>query len=296
MTCAILSKARTERVPYAVEPTRVDVSDGHLHVAMAGAGTELVMLHGWTLDHRSWLPQMPLADRLRLVLPDRRGCGRSTAPPDLAREWRDIDRLAGSERFVLVGMSQGASVALDYARRRPERLLGLVLVGAPLHDLVPYDHDEDRLPRDHYAALVRTGQLAAMKRDWADHPLARRNATAAPSVDEMLADYDGRDLLAPPASLTISAADIAALPMPVLAIAGSGDTVWRRRVRDFIAATAPHGRAAEIEASGHLCNLDDPARFNTVLADFLTAMPHERPQPPCCSPPRSSDPTASPIG
>jgi len=274
---------------------RVDVGDGLLQVAVAGAGTELVMLHGWTLDHRSWLPQLPLADRLRLVLPDRRGCGRSTAPPDLAREWRDIDRLAEGERFVLMGMSQGASVALDYARRRPERLHALVLAGAPLHDLVPYDHDDDRLPRDHYADLVRTGRLATMKRDWADHPLARRNAVAAPLVDAMLADYDGRDLLAPPAPLAIAAADIAALPMPVLALAGSGDTAWRRRVRDVIAAAAPHGRAAEIEAAGHLCNLDNPAEFNAVLADFLAALPHERPRS-CCSPPRSSDPTASPTG
>jgi len=296
MTCAILSKARTERVPDAVAPACVDVGDGYVHVASAGAGTEMVMLHGWTLDHRSWLPQLPLADRMRLVLPDRRGCGRSTAPPYLAQEWRDIDRLAAPGRFILMGMSQGASVALDYARRRPERVLALVLVGTPLHEIVPYDHDDDRLARDTYADLVRTGRLATMKRDWADHPLARRNATAAPLVDAMLADYDGRDLLAPPAPITITAADIAALPMPVLAIAGSKDTAWRRRVRDFIGATAPQGRVANIEAAGHLCNLDDPARFNAVLANFLTALPHERPEPPCCSPPRSSDPTVSPTG
>ena len=62
-----------------------------------------------------------LADRFRLVAIDRRGFGRSTAPPDLNREVADLvavrDAL-GLDRMVLVGMSQGGRVALHY-RARP---------------------------------------------------------------------------------------------------------------------------------------------------------------------------------
>lgn len=257
----------------ALAEVAIDVGDGLLRVLDAGCGTAVVMLHGWTLDHRSWLPQLPLADRMRLVLPDRRGFGRSTAPPDLAREWRDVDRLAGEEPFVLVGLSQGASVALDYARRRPGRVLALALVGAPLHGVVPHDHDDDVLPRDRYAEQVRAGEIAAMKAHWAAHPLARRNAPCS-ILDAMLADYDGRDLLAPPVPMPVTAADIAGLAMPVLAVAGTGDTGWRRRVARFIGATAPNGQVAAIDGAGHLCNLDDPDQFNTVLADFLAPVLH----------------------
>lgn len=252
----------------------VIVGDGTLHVAAAGDGREIVMLHGWTLDHRSWSPQLPLADAARLVMPDRRGFGRSTAPADLAGEWQDIDHLVDGERFVLVGLSQGASVALDYARRQPERVAGLVLVGAPLHGVVAHVHTGDVLPRSLYAALVAEGQLAAMKAEWRRHPLIRTLPGSRQLLTSMLESYDGRDLLAPQSPIIITEADIAALPMPVLAIAGDIDTPWRRQVAAFIGATAPLGRTASITNAGHLCNLDNPLRFNALLHAFSSPLIH----------------------
>lgn len=252
----------------------VDVGDGTLRTLVAGAGLEVVMLHGWTLDHRSWLPQLPLADGVRLVLPDRRGFGRSSAPPDLAGEWRDVDCLVDSDPFVLVGLSQGASVALDYARRRPERLKALVLVGAPLHDAVPHADAERLIPRDHYAEMVRAGQLAGMKADWAAHQLVRVTPAAMPLLAAILSDYDGRDLLAPSARIAISEADIAMLPMPVFAIAGENDTEWRRRVATFIGTHASQGQVITVDGAGHLCNLDNPARFNAILTGLFSSILH----------------------
>ena len=254
----------------------IDVGDGTLHVVAAGQGAEIVLLHGWTLDHRNWAPQLPLGNSGRLVMPDRRGFGQSTAPADLAREWQDIDHLVGSDRFVLVGLSQGASVALDYARRRPDRLAGLVLVGAPLHGAVALDNKDDALPRSLYAALVAEGQLVAMKAEWRAHPLTQTALGARPLLAAMLDGYDGRDLRAPPSAIMITAADIAALPVPVLAVAGVQDTPWRRRVADFIGASAPLGQVALINRAGHLCNLDNPAEFNAVLADFVSQILHEK--------------------
>ncbi|WP_374137525.1 MULTISPECIES: alpha/beta fold hydrolase [unclassified Sphingomonas] len=246
-----------------------DVGDGTIHVAVAGGETTIVLLHGWTLDHRSWTPQLPLAAKARLVMVDRRGFGRSTAPAHLASEWQDIDRIAGTDRFVLVGMSQGASVALDYARHRPDRLSALMLAGAPLHGVVPVDNDEGVMPRDRYAALMAAGQLSVVRADWAQNALVRTKASGWPLMNAMLGDYDGRDLCGVPSSISITADDIAALPMPVLAVAGVRDTRWRRRVSAFIGQTAPHGRTVSIDDAGHLCNIDNPAQFNALLADLI---------------------------
>jgi pimeloyl-ACP methyl ester carboxylesterase len=274
-TCGIWPKSRIDLIGasamrQAVEALRdVDVGDGTLRVVEAGRGGEVVMLHGWTLDHRNWIPQMPLAAIARLVVPDRRGFGQSSAPADVVREWEDVDHLVARDRFVLVGLSQGGTVALDYARRRPERLAGLVLVGAPLHDAVPHDGAQDVLPRQRYAAMIAAGQLAAMKAEWQQHPLTRTEPAARPLLAAMLDGYDGRDLLAAQAPVMIGADDLAALPMPVLAIAGAWDMPWRRRVAAFIGATAPAGRTISIERAGHLCNLDQPASFNARLRDFI---------------------------
>lgn len=255
--------------PAALTTADHEVGDGTVRVAVAGDGTTIVLLHGWTLDHRSWMPQLPLAADARLVMTDRRGFGRSTAPAGLAREWQDIDRLGGADRFVLVGMSQGASVALDYARHRPDRLSALMLAGAPLHGVVPVDNDEGTIPRDQYAAMVTAGQLAIVKADWAKNALVRTKASGWPLMTAMLGDYDGRDLRGGPSNIEITADDIAALPMPVLAVAGVRDTRWRRRVSAFIGRTAPHGRAVSIDDAGHLCNIDNPNQFNALLAELI---------------------------
>ncbi len=247
----------------------LEVDDGTLNVVTAGAGPPVVMLHGWTLDHRMWGPQFALADRYRMIMPDRRGFGRSTAPPDLACEWRDIDRLVADERFALVGLSQGAGIAIDYARHRPERVSALVLAGAALYGVVPQGDASDAFPQARYATMVREGRIGAMKADWSQSPLVQVNAAAGALLAAMLADYDGRDLRAGAARLDISGDDIAALPMPVLAIAGAGDSAWRRDVTQFIAATAPQGQLLILDDAGHLCNLDNPAQFNAALADFL---------------------------
>lgn len=246
-------------------------ADGTLMVHEAGEGRPLLFLHGWTLDHRMWHPQLALADTFRLVLPDRRGFGASSAAPDLLREAEDIAGMVPEERFGIVGLSQGAAVALDFARRFPSRVSALALVGAPLHGAVPFPAgDGEEIPRKDYARLVQSGRLAAMKAAWQRNRLVSVREAARPLVDAILADYRGADLMAPSAVLEFSAGDIAALAMPVLAIAGAADTPWRRACARFIGETAPRGQAALIDDAGHLCNLDNPGQFNALLRDFFS--------------------------
>ena len=130
---------RLMAAPMAGEPVwhgEVAVDGGTVPIAVTGEGPPLILLHGWTLDHRMWGPQVAgLAGDYLLVMPDRRGCGRATAPPDLAREAEDVIAIAdflGLDRFALVGLSRGAVVALDVARRFAGRLSALAVSGAPL--------------------------------------------------------------------------------------------------------------------------------------------------------------------
>lgn len=76
-----------------------------------------------------------MAARHRLVRYDERGCGLSDwQVPDLRfHSWlRDLEAVAdeaGGERFALLGISQGAPIAIAYAVRHPERVTHLVLQG-----------------------------------------------------------------------------------------------------------------------------------------------------------------------
>ncbi|MGE0741889.1 MAG: alpha/beta fold hydrolase [Hyphomonadaceae bacterium] len=254
----------------------IAVGGGALFYERAGAGSAVVLLHGWTLDSRMWTPQLnALAATHLLIAPDRRGFGRSSAPPDLSREADDVARLLDAGRAdsaVIVGMSQAGRVAADFAQRFSDRTRGLVLQGAPLGDVSPAPSDGEAIPIETYAALVRAGRLDEMKRLWGAHPLMRTTTPAAAAcAAAMLADYMGRDLAAMPAA-AIEDVDPAHITVPMLIITGAQDVPGRRRGADALASKLPHASRVEIEGAGHLCNLCAPDAYNAALNRFLNAL------------------------
>ena len=113
----------------------VDVGSVRLHVAEAGEGPPLVLLHGWPQHWWSWRRLIPrLARTYRVIAPDLRGWGWSTAPPgDYAKATFAADIIAlldvdGHGRVRILGHDWGGYVgfllALDYPER-VERLVAL---------------------------------------------------------------------------------------------------------------------------------------------------------------------------
>lgn len=268
---SLMAAPMADAAPDSLSYGEVAVHGGALPVAMAGEGAPVILLHGWSLDHRMWAPQIEgLADAHFLVMPDRRGCGRSTAPPDLMREAGDVIAIAdalGFDRFALVGLSRGAVVALDVARRFGSRLTGLVVSGAPLPALV---ERAEVIDLERFRTLAAAGDLTSLRSLWAQHPLmAAHTPEAAALMAAILDDYDGRDLLVPSQTPGFPREVLAMLPMPVLAMTGEHDTAWRKACAAALAATAPGARHVEIPQAGHLANADNPAAFNAAIAAFL---------------------------
>jgi pimeloyl-ACP methyl ester carboxylesterase/DNA-binding CsgD family transcriptional regulator len=110
-------------------------ASGHGGPCVIKAATWLSHLeHDWASPVWSHLVQA-LSQRGRFVRYDERGCGLSDwQVPDLGFEsWvRDLETVAGASgerRFALLGISQGAAVAVAYAARHPEQVTHLVLHG-----------------------------------------------------------------------------------------------------------------------------------------------------------------------
>ena len=123
----------------------VRAADG-VSLAWASVGREtappLVKAANWLthleLDWEApiWSPlYRDLATTHRLVRYDSRGCGLSDwEAPEISLETfvSDLEAVvdaAGLERFPLLGISQGASVSIEYAARHPERVSHLILFG-----------------------------------------------------------------------------------------------------------------------------------------------------------------------
>ena len=118
-----------------------------LHVLERGRGPLVVLCHGFPELGYSWRHQVgPLADAgYRVVVPDMRGYGRSSAPPDV--EAYDIVSLCGDmcglldalgeERAVFVGHDWGAQVVWWLAVLHPERVRAVAALSVPFVPRAP---------------------------------------------------------------------------------------------------------------------------------------------------------------
>jgi pimeloyl-ACP methyl ester carboxylesterase len=96
-------------------------------------GPTVVMVHGSLNDGSvAWLAQVPLAERWRLVIPNRRGYGKSppTSRVDIAMDAADVAELLGAGSH-LVGTSMGGVVAGHAAAIAPDKVLSLTLIEPP---------------------------------------------------------------------------------------------------------------------------------------------------------------------
>src|SRR6478609_8767653 len=132
------SSRRTD--PFApLTSEQLAVGDGHdIYVESVGraAGIPAVYLHGGPgsgcqPDHRRLFDP----ERFHAVLFDQRGAGRSRPKggreantlPHLIADMEAIREKFGFERWMIVGGSWGATLALAYAQAHPERVTGIVL-------------------------------------------------------------------------------------------------------------------------------------------------------------------------
>src|SRR3954454_8057572 len=112
-----------------VEHRWVDTSRIRMHVATAGAGEPVVLLHGWPQHWYAWRRVIePLSTRYRVLCPDLRGLGWSDAPPhgyekeSLAEDVLALFDALEIERARLVGHDWGAFVGFLMCLRAPERV------------------------------------------------------------------------------------------------------------------------------------------------------------------------------
>lgn len=129
----------TDLVPWSPDGSMVDLGDGRdLFVRDSGGPPDaptLVLLHGWmaTADLNYGFAYAALADGFRVVAFDQRGHGRGLrngARFGFARCADDVVDVLDAlriDRAVAVGYSMGGPIALQFARRHPTRVAGLVL-------------------------------------------------------------------------------------------------------------------------------------------------------------------------
>jgi pimeloyl-ACP methyl ester carboxylesterase len=243
-----------------------------------GTGPALVLVHGWLLDSTQWdAPVTAWRQHFRVLRTDRRGFGASSGTPGLARDAADIVRLLdrlGIRAAGILGMSQGARIALHLADSRPERVTCLVLDGTPPLAGLPGNAGRPETPLSEYRERLARLGIGALRAELGSHPLMQlRSADPAArrALHAMLARYSGADLeeVTDPTP-DVDAARLARLDLPVLLLNGALDSERRLAAGDALARLVPGAERCLIPQAGHLACLDSGETYGAVVLEFLT--------------------------
>lgn len=298
-----------ETAPAWVRPDRelrVPVRGGSIFVRvngnLSGPKAPVVMAHGGPGgNHAGFLQALPLSDERAVVLYDQLDCGLSDRPNDPAnwtveRFTSEVDAVRaalGLQQLHLLGHSWGATIALEYAARRPSGLKSVVLQG-PLVSTSRWIADayrlRTRLPLEVQTALIRGEQAerydtpeyrAAERAFYAEFNNRRREPAPAwltayrrgrgvtgndrlyrtmwgPNefvADGTLRDYAGDDLLE-------------RITAPTLFLCGRYDEGTPEACRDF-AARVRQARVQVIENASHAIQHERPDAYVAALRTWL---------------------------
>jgi non-heme chloroperoxidase len=259
--------------PATVQSAYFTTSD-HVRLHYLEAGAEhahvLVFVPGWTMPAWIWTPQIAFFARAyRVIAFDPRGQGASEIPAwgyNQTRRGQDIAELIArlhAGPVVVVGWSLGVLDSLAYLHMHGDAMLaGLVLV----------DNSVGEEPPPHPGPLHRhrrpPSRTVAMR--WFVQGMFRRRPTSAylnrlTAACLRMPEADARALLSYPVPRSYWREAIFSTDKPVLYVVRPGFAAQAANLQ----RDRPNTETALFRHAGHALFVDDPARFNRLVATFL---------------------------
>ena len=256
-----------------------------LAVSMAGEGDALVFLHAGVADRRMWWGQLAEFSSTHTVIAhDRRGFGDTVYKPEPHLWVKDLDMVLeaiGIGHAILVGCSQGARIAVDYALTYPDRVDGLVLVGPAISgapDPAPFS-PRIRALVDEIAAAEKAGDIDWKNRlqahAWLDGP-AEKEGRVGGNVRELFLDMNGIALRAEPPGQETGNVDaygrFTEITVPVEFVLGDLDFPHINERSRHLRSTSRTSHLTTMPGVAHLPSLEQPRKFNTLLRKLIRKM------------------------
>lgn len=247
----------------------------HYRIDGSAQGTPLVLVNSLGTDLRMWDGVVPaFAGDFRVVRHDKRGHGLSDCPPapytirDHADDLAGLLDELGVSRFVLVGISVGGMIALDFAARHPARVRLLVLcdTAAKIGTAEGWNARITAVREQGMESLSETvvtrwfapsfGETCPAVYTGCRNMLARIPAEGYIGTCAALRDGD----------LTEAARAVRA---KTLVVCGAEDAATPPGVVRGLLDQLPDSRYAEIPEAGHLPCVEQPDQFAEVVKQFF---------------------------
>jgi pimeloyl-ACP methyl ester carboxylesterase len=237
-----------------------------------GARLPVVLVHGAGGTHLNWPPDIRRLPGRRVCAVDLPGHGASGGVGrqslyDYADDLAEFMPQAGLRAAVIVGHSMGGGIALSLAIRRPERVLGLCLMGSGAQLSV-----SRRIlglaaaPQCFRAAvhlLTETSYASSISPRFKELAEERMSETR-PAVlygDLLACDvFDVRD-------------ELSSVRAPTLIVCGDEDQMTPPPLAQALKAEIPGSRLVVLPGAGHMLMLEQPAESAAALEAFLDRIP-----------------------
>mgnify|MGYP001499197535 CR=1 FL=1 len=249
-------------------PLQVTISGG-------GAGTPVVMVHGFLGSGDDWSELTgALAGTRRCLRVELPGHGSAAATSGVTFDGAvaSLQRVIESQPGAvdLIGYSMGGRIALGAALANPGRIRRLVIISATPGLESGGEQAARARADDALAEQMEQGGLARFLTTWYDQPLfasLRTRAALRRELQQRRGRGNAAALAAALRGLTVGRQPslwprLAALPMPVLMVAGQLDGKYAALL-GRAAGLCPRGRLLMVPGAGHMPHLEHP--------DFLTA-------------------------
>ena len=257
------------------------VNGAQLYYEIAGAGQPMILLHAGVADCRMWDEQFAIfAEQYRVIRYDYRGFGRSAMPAGNFSNHADVAGLLEHfqiEQAIIVGISFGGKIAIDFALAYPQRVSALLLaapsVGGskPSQRIIQIWEDEDAaIERDDWETAVEIN-LAT----WVDGIHRQPNevdSAVRQKVGQMQREIFQIDLPDDVEEIDLEPAAngrLAEIITPTLILIGDLDLPEKVEQAAWLKNEIRNAQHASISGVAHMLNMEAPRQFNQLVLDFL---------------------------
>lgn len=247
-----------------------DHNDGQIYYEVSGSGEPLVFVHGFTLDHRMWRPQVDaLAQSHQVITYDARGFGKSSPPKGPYNHAADLYALLkhlNIKHAHIVGLSMGGRIAINFTLVCPEMVISLALLDSALDG---YKSEVD------WNVHAKEQGLKKARENWLNHELfaiTHKKPAVVAELRSIIEDYSGWHWLHldPQEPKDTHARErLYEISNPTLIAVGEGDLAYFHNIAEVLAAGIPSARKVIVPNAGHMVNMEAPDVINKLLADFI---------------------------
>lgn len=259
----------------------VELANYRLHYCQYGSGPPVLFLHGLSFDSRMWSPQYSFFnDEFMALGLDFRGHGFSDAPDidySLDTYVADVSALLNSLHLpsvVLVGLSLGGAVAMDFTLRYPQRVNALVLASSALNG-----HNWSQAWQEVMRRVRTADSIQALKINlreyWFKDPMfegIRRRTEYSQLLKSMAASFSGKPIMHGDLQSKTYFSDpetLRQINCPVCVINGEEDRSDFRQIARKLASDIHRVEWHQLPDVGHMVNMEAPEEFNRIVQSFL---------------------------